>query len=312
MLHLAAFWLAIIPPALALLVECFNPVNSRTVKASIERDIDADFPGLIDRDDLVTVMQKAGTAIAEIAGLAPTLIASTTSGFAILHELASPFWPAVIYVLVAMAAALYLLWLLSGLTFSQIDGRNAAIPLPFVEIGLDLKRTTMVSLAIYAANGALIALAVVVFSMKEEPSSASAQINILVPQQSLVVNYEMTPLEAVADSVEHSFQDIGSQIAELQAQVAGVASNVIQLKEQITHKDIAPTSELTLGISGWQRIQTALAQRGFSPGTPDGIPGPRTRNAIRGFQHQKADGSSVDGRLTSGQLAELWEASPSN
>ena len=121
MLFAAAFWLAIIPPTLAIFVECLSPINSKAIKASTERDIDANFPALErdDRDNLITIVQKAGTAAVEVAGLAPTLIASTTSGFAIIHELRSPFWPAVVYVLVFVAVALYLLWLLSGLTLKE-------------------------------------------------------------------------------------------------------------------------------------------------------------------------------------------------
>ena len=33
-----------------------------------------------------------------------------------------------------------------------------------------------------------------------------------------------------------------------------------------------------------QKIQTLLASRGYDPGPPDGVEGPKTRQAVRAFQ----------------------------
>ena len=48
-----------------------------------------------------------------------------------------------------------------------------------------------------------------------------------------------------------------------------------------------------MNTEGYRRIQTALAGLGFSPGSIDGISGPKTTAAIRAFQ--KARGLQVDG-----------------
>ena len=43
-------------------------------------------------------------------------------------------------------------------------------------------------------------------------------------------------------------------------------------------------------------LQTALNQRGFDSGAPDGVMGPNTRGAIRGFQ--RSAGLPADGYPT--------------
>ena len=56
----------------------------------------------------------------------------------------------------------------------------------------------------------------------------------------------------------------------------------------------------------WRRIQAALADRGFDPGPADGMPGPRTRGAVRAWQG--AEGHAATGALTKAQARELLAA----
>ncbi len=55
-----------------------------------------------------------------------------------------------------------------------------------------------------------------------------------------------------------------------------------------------------------EEIQEALVQLGYHPGKVDGIPGRRTRSAIRAFQRD--NGGPVDGQGTASVLARLQEA----
>ncbi len=52
---------------------------------------------------------------------------------------------------------------------------------------------------------------------------------------------------------------------------------------------------VSLNRDDWRQIQISLIQAGFDPGTPDGIPGPRTRSAIRDWQ--RANGLPPNGEL---------------
>ncbi len=56
-------------------------------------------------------------------------------------------------------------------------------------------------------------------------------------------------------------------------------------------------------------IQSRLNQLGFDAGTPDGIPGKRTRAAVRGFQ--QSIGSNPTGKLTQSELAILYQQTSS-
>lgn len=52
-----------------------------------------------------------------------------------------------------------------------------------------------------------------------------------------------------------------------------------------------------------RELQMLLVARGYDPGTPDGLPGERTRDAIRRFQSDR--GLAVDGRITETVLQQL-------
>ena len=177
MLLEAAFWLAILPPLFAILVEACNPINGTSIRASAALDLTADFGGLSrdDFDALLGVIEQSGAAIGEASGLASTLIASIISGIAVLHEVSSPYWPIVVYVLIFIILAIFPLWLMSGLTYAQISARNASIPTPWRTIRIPLKRTKVISLTIYAANVVLIIFAILVFCDKRNTARFPAR-----------------------------------------------------------------------------------------------------------------------------------------
>jgi hypothetical protein len=152
----AALGLAIIPPTLAILVELLNPVSRAMIAASAEADLQ---PFAADNhNELLETVTKSTEAAVEIAGLAPTLVASITSGFAIIHEYPQPFWPAIVYVLIFMGLVLFILWMLAGNTFFQIDDLAFRVTLFRKDINFPV-RTLVVRRIIYISNSLLIILA---------------------------------------------------------------------------------------------------------------------------------------------------------
>lgn len=59
------------------------------MRRSIEQDLRDHSP----TPELIDDAAKLANAAVELAGLAPTLLAALTSGFAILNEYSSPLWP---------------------------------------------------------------------------------------------------------------------------------------------------------------------------------------------------------------------------
>jgi hypothetical protein len=114
----------------------------------------------------------SSVAAVEVSGLAPTLVASVTSGFAVLHELPEPFWPAILYTLIFVTLVLFVMWLLSGSTFYAIGENKVEIQF---KRGLELQepsdassgrtREQRVKTVIYLANICLIIAAFLVFGV---------------------------------------------------------------------------------------------------------------------------------------------------
>lgn len=302
----AEFWLAVIPPILAITVENFNPINGRVVRANADRDLRDRFQALDpdDREIVLETLEKSGEAIGEIAGLAPTLISCVASGFAVLHEMASPFWPAVIYVLTFIVIALYILSMLSGLTYAQIGGLNAAIPLPWGDLDLRWKRTAVVSFTIYVANALLIVLAVCAFAGKHEAPAgeSSAPAAALAPGGAAMTR----PLPVTGDDAATKLGDF--RLADMQQQIDDLHDEIALFRPRSSPFDAPPESEALLGPVGWQRIQLALYRRGFDPGAIDGVPGRATRAAIRKYQRTARAGASGTGHLTTPEIIELWSS----
>jgi Putative peptidoglycan binding domain len=300
MLLEAAFWLAILPPLFAILVEACNPINGTSIRASAALDLTADFGGLSrdDFDALLGVIEQSGAAIGEASGLASTLIASIISGIAVLHEVSSPYWPIVVYVLIFIILAIFPLWLMSGLTYAQISARNASIPNPWRTIRIPLKRTKVISLTIYAANFVLIFCAILAFATKEA-------------QRDFRLTFGAAGAAAV-DRQRQALSDWGEtqelllRLDYLEGQITGQGGRITRLEEQVMPLTAPPASEAFLGPHGWQRIQVGLVRAGFDPGPIDGRSGPKTRAAIRRFQQQESDGAGAGGVLTPREIAQLW------
>lgn len=73
------------------------------------------------------------------------------------------------------------------------------------------------------------------------------------------------------------------------------------------HDPSAVEASLALDRATRRLIQQGLRNEGFDPGTPDGLFGPRTRAAIRGWQQSR--GASPTGYLNSAEV-ELLRAAP--
>ena len=167
-MELSTLGLTIIPPALALTVERLNPVNERLLRRSAEQDL---MPYNAENyQHLIDDSTKLANGAVEVAGLAPTLVASVTSGFGVLHEFPNPFWPAIIYVLIFVALVLLLLRLLAGQTFLELDDRKLCIHWCGRERTLPWTGTKMVSNFIYTANFILIIFALVTYCVLKLPA----------------------------------------------------------------------------------------------------------------------------------------------
>jgi len=169
-MDLSDLGLAIIPPSLAILVEALNPVNEHVIRQSTSVDLQAneDFSQSQFYLDIVDRVTTLSTAAVEIAGLAPTLVAAVTSGFVVIHNLSSPFWPTILYVLILVGVALFLVWLLSGTTFYSAAVVPIKIKLPRFSLtelpdgAVGRTRQEIVARSIYAINGLLILASIIV------------------------------------------------------------------------------------------------------------------------------------------------------
>lgn len=129
--------LALLPPFMALLIEAANPMSD----ARIEADCDANLPDGLQNteffEDTKSAMRVITSAAVEVSGLSPTFAASITSGFAVIHELDKPFWPAICYIMIFASVIVFILWVLSGATLFEIGNDNISIHFSW---GLVLKR----------------------------------------------------------------------------------------------------------------------------------------------------------------------------
>jgi hypothetical protein len=140
-----------------MLVEKLNPISEHLIQTSAQRDL-TNFQSNQNYQVLIETVTKSTVAAVEVGGLAPTLAAAITSGFAVIHELPHPFWPTIVYVLILIAIALSLLVMLGGRSFFEIDDASFKIPLCRANT-----RTKIVSKTIYMVNGLFILLAVGVY-----------------------------------------------------------------------------------------------------------------------------------------------------
>lgn len=173
--------LAIIPPIVAICVERFNPITDTYVRSSVERDFsrfDDTSKGAAqssaDRLLLIDIMVKSNMAAAEISGLAPTIVTSITSCFAVVHELREPFWALVLYAVFFVILIILVARNLGGKTLFQMDNLAAlSFRHPITKKRLAFTSVRVTSWTIYGANLALILAAVLVFALTRHESSAS-------------------------------------------------------------------------------------------------------------------------------------------
>lgn len=117
-LALAGLVLAIIPPAGAILVELINPIGEKVISASVEKDLGR--YGKVSRDAMLSDASKMVEGAVELAGLAPTFVATITSAFTVLYESNRSFLLLVAYFCVMGAIALWLFREIGGQTFLQL------------------------------------------------------------------------------------------------------------------------------------------------------------------------------------------------
>lgn len=88
---------------------------------------------------------------------------------------------------------------------------------------------------------------------------------------------------------EQPQQNLWSAVASL---TNAFASNRLKLKSEVVTMSVGERS-LTLYKETVRQVQAALAARGYNVGTPDGLFGARTREALEAYQ--KAEGLQVTG-----------------
>jgi hypothetical protein len=166
--------LALIPPVFAIVGELLNPINERSLKASAEKDL-RNYEQGTNHQHLIDDATSFANGAVEVAGLAPTFIASITTGFGIWHEFRDPFWPAVIFVSIYVILGLCLWSFLSGQTYLQIDTTRQPVHIFGRARTLPYTGTKIISRFVYAANVILIAfLAVAYYYSTATPHTPSA------------------------------------------------------------------------------------------------------------------------------------------
>ena len=185
------FALAIVPPSLALLAEFVNPPSRRAIEENARIDFDdfQDEPGFKEHPEtfqtLLRTVENYAEGVAAISRLTPTYVSAVTGGFAVAHELPSPFVALLIYVTVFIAIGMSLLYIMMGLSFEQLAteslgarflskdivvrlfGRRVAV----LRKDTFLTRTELISMAIYFINGSLTLLWLIIYLMQIEKQS---------------------------------------------------------------------------------------------------------------------------------------------
>jgi hypothetical protein len=160
--------LAVIPPFFAIFVELLNPISERSISHSVQKDLENyKVSTAIDYNTLTKQVESIVGGAVEVAGLAPTFVASLTSGFSVLNDLPNP-WVIVGYILVFLALLLFLLHYLSGQTYLQMSDTKQPIELFGYKVPVRWHGTSIVSALIYIANLLLILFVVIIFAVTRE------------------------------------------------------------------------------------------------------------------------------------------------
>jgi hypothetical protein len=152
------FFLLALGPILAIAVEALNPVSERMIRRSVEHDL-RDYEET-NHQPLIESATKLTLGAVEVTGLAPTIVAVATTGSAMLHEIANPYFPMLVYLAMFVLMVLGVIRLLGGLTFGQIEDSRPEYLLPFRrKVTLPWTPSWAISYIIYSANITLILVA---------------------------------------------------------------------------------------------------------------------------------------------------------
>ncbi len=163
----AAMVVAVIPPIFAILVETFNPVSERLIRESAIRDLEP-FETSANHKHLIDNATKLTVGAVEVSGLAPTLVASVTSGFGVLYEVPYP-WLIMAYVLAFVALVLVILRFLGGQSFLSIETRRQEQKIFRWSFTPTRTGSEIVSFVIYLANVLLLAFVLLTYCILDPP-----------------------------------------------------------------------------------------------------------------------------------------------
>lgn len=138
-------------------------------------------------------------------------------------------------------------------------------------------------------------------------------INLLALLSVFSMSY-VTGAETVDNNAEVSIETLMSENEELRQQVETLEAKNEELKEQIKQFEEAETETLQTEVIGVtytdssivRIVQKALNENGYDCGTPDGMAGSKTAEAINNFE--KDHGINVNGVITDELLEELGVA----
>ena len=108
--------------------------------------------------------------------------------------------------------------------------------------------------------------------------------------------------------VPWEYTDKGSGRWQLLSKAGGQVNRVTGICSRDLLEAEQQEKKLKLARGVRRRIQSCLKQQGHDPGTPDGLFGPRTRQAIRAWQIAQRETKAATGFLTQGQADELRTA----
>jgi hypothetical protein len=137
---------------------------------------------------------------------------------------------------------------------------------------------------------------------------ANASITALAPQ---IDQFKLTPdLVDQIPKIRENLDAVASATQRMTnaANEAGMALAVIEEDRKrgaVTVVTSKQTMQCQLTQKQWKKIQSSLRAQGFNSGGIDGLPGPRTVNAIREYQKQRSDHPDVTGTLTDNQVGDL-------
>jgi hypothetical protein len=159
------FVLAVIPPALAILLEAFTPFTARFFAGQANQIVGSEIgpvasetckeqiEQLISTTKLLLAHSMAGAS--SLAGLAPTFVSFIVSGFAIFVVISNPYWWLLGFAIAFLVLAILIQRILSGRSLFELETTKVT--------ALNRPPTCFISLLIYVTNIVLIAAALSIY-----------------------------------------------------------------------------------------------------------------------------------------------------